>query len=176
MVKIKFLWLLAFGFWLLVNCQQPTVNSQNKTGGDDNMFTPSLTWADKELVTHTKMNTMTANDDDLDTRLDLCLLAGAGSSGTTRLASGDKSGSLSSASSTIETVTYATDCDDGDPDFDGVRQVVATLEVTSGYENLIVIVSDLDNDGYFTAKVLTADGSNQTSSFIIRFMVVGVID
>ena len=149
--------------------------NNNPTGGGENMaFTSGVTW-DNELVSDTKLNTMTANDDDLDTRVKKCLLAGANTTGHTRLSSGSKTGSLSSNNAVDVSITFATDCDLGDPSYDGTPRVIPSLEINSGAENLSVHVKSVTSTG-FTARVVSGDGNNYTSTFTIYFIAVGAED
>lgn len=151
-------------------------NTNDKiTGGEDDMsFTSNLTWADKEVATHTKMNTMTANDDDLDTRIKKCLLAGANSSGVTRAATGSKTGTVSGASKDIS-ISFASDCDGGDPSFDSTPRIIPTLEITSGDETITVHVKNRSDSG-FTARIVDLSTTGSTASFTIHFIAIGDID
>lgn len=156
---------------VLLSCAK----TDNITGGGDTMaYTSGLTWSFREQATHTKMNTMTANDDDLDRRVKLCLLAGANSTGVTRAVKGSKSGSISGSSAEI-TIAFSSDCDDGNPSFDGRVRVITSLEVVSGDELIMIHIKNVDEDG-FTAKIIDLSGSGATSSFIIYFIAIGDID
>lgn len=151
-----------------------SVEDQNPVGG--NMaFTPSVSWGDKELLTDTKLNTMATNDDELKILVDGCVLAGPTNTGDARLTSGTKSGSLSSINTTDVVVVFSTDSDQGDPGFDGLYSIALTLEVTSGEQKLLAIITSKSDSG-FTATVLSADGSNVTSSFVVHFLVYGPTD
>lgn len=150
--------------------------TQNPTQGDKDMaFTQNITWTDKEVVTDTKMNAMTANDDWCYDELQLRVRTGPNGSGTTVLASGKKSGSLSVSSSVDVSITFATDAQLGDPGFAAAPRVVATLQVDSGYEGLICHIKNVSDTG-FTAHIITANGNNETSTFTIHWHAIGEND
>ena len=151
-------------------------DAKNPTQGETSMaFTRNITWQDKEPVKDTKMNTMTANDDWCYDELQLRVRTGPNGRGSTVLASGKKSGSLSSDSSIDITINFNTDSELGDPDFNNAPRVVASLQIDSGYEGLIVHISNITDSG-FTAHIVTADGNNQTSTFTIHWHAIGEND
>jgi len=149
---------------------------QTQAQGDKDMaFTKNITWADKEVATDTKMNAMTANDDWCYDELQLRVRTGPNGTGTTVLASGKKSGSITSDSSVDVTITFSTDAQLGDPGFDNAPRVVATLQIDSGYEGLICHIKNVSDTG-FTAHIVTASGNNETSTFTIHWHAIGEND
>ena len=135
----------------------------------------SVSWSDKETITQTKMNTMTGNDDYLKDEVEKRVLAGPNNTGDARIAYGHKAGSLSSINATSITITFSSDCDQGDPAFAGTPAISGQLLVSSGHQNLIAILTAATETGC-TFSIRTADGSNQTSSFTLYFIAVGPTD
>ena len=152
-------------------------DAKNPTQGETSMaFTKNLTWADKELVSDTKMNTMTGNDDWCYDELQVRVRTGPNGSGNTVLSSGIKSGELLSGDASNDiTINFDTDSDMGDPSYDGSIRVLVSIEPISGYERIIAQVKNIDEGG-FTVHILPLETDHDEGSFKIHWIAIGEND